>query len=122
MQILNITRKQKIATSAQVAESMLSRMCGLLLSRPLIAGEGLYLVPCNSIHMFGMRFAIDVIFVDRKGIVVGLVKEIKPWMMSKLYWQAYGCLELPVGTIDATTTAIGDQLSFDYDMPKKLRV
>ena len=116
MQVFNTTRKQKIATSARVAKSILSRLCGLLLSPPLTAGEGLYLVPCNSIHMFGMRFAIDVIFVDRNGVVVGLVKEIRPWMMSKLYWRAHGCLELPPGTIDATGTASGDQLSFNPDV------
>ena len=79
---------------------------------PLSEGEGLYLAPCQSIHMIGMKYAIDAIFVDKKGAVVGLVKNIQPLSISDYFWKAYGCLELPSGTIDATGTMIGDRLEF----------
>ena len=112
LQVFNLTRQQSVATSARLAKSLWSRLCGLLLSKPLSEGEGLYLLPCNSIHMFGMRFAIDAIFVDKSGRVVGIENDIQPWQLSKLYWKAHGCLELPVGTISDTNTVIGDQLTF----------
>ena len=101
-----------MAKSAGLAKSLFSRLKGLLGSAPLTPGEGLYLVPCSSIHMFGMRFAIDAIFVDRAGIVVGLVKDLQPGQMSGYFWRAHGCLELPAGTITATKTALGDKLTF----------
>jgi uncharacterized protein len=113
LRVVNVTRQQTVASSAKAARTLLSRLRGLLFGPPLTDGEGLYLIPCRSIHMFGMTFAIDAIFVDKKGLVVGLVRNIKPWSMSDVYWKALGCLELPVGTIDATGTSVGDQLDFN---------
>jgi hypothetical protein len=112
LQVVNVTRGQKLATAAKTAKSLFSRLRGLLFRGPLSEGEGLYLVPCSAIHMVGMSFPIDAIFVDRAGEVVGLVKNIQPWGFSQYYWRARGCLELPAGTIDATNTNIGDALMF----------
>lgn len=113
LRVVNQTRQQTVATSAKWARTLLSRLRGLLWGPPLLRGQGLYLVPCQSIHMIGMTFPIDAIFVDRQGKVVGLVKDIQPWRVSEFYWNAFGCLELPSGTIDATGTTCGDQLRFD---------
>jgi uncharacterized membrane protein (UPF0127 family) len=110
---VNETRQQMVASSARTARSLLSRLRGLLFGAPLAHGEGLYLVPCRSIHMIGMTFPIDAIFVDKQGIVVGLVKDIQPWGISDFYWKAFGCLELPAGTIAATGTVLGDRLKFE---------
>lgn len=112
MQVLNGTSGCSVAHSVQIAASFFSRMRGLLFSPPLSAGQGLYIVPCSAIHMIGMAYAIDAIFMDRQGMVVGLVEDIKPWRLSDLYLKAYGCLELPKGTIAATSTKIGDNLQF----------
>jgi uncharacterized protein len=60
--------------------------------------------------MIGMKYAIDVIFMDRAGKVVGLCEQIKPGQLSPLFWQAHSCLELPSGVISDTGTASGDQI------------
>lgn len=107
-QFLNITRGTYIAQSARVADGFISRLVGLLSSPPLQPGEGLLIVPCNSIHMFGMKYAIDAIFFDKQWLVVGIVEGIAPGKLSKVY-RAHCCLELPVGAIRESGTEVGDK-------------
>jgi uncharacterized membrane protein (UPF0127 family) len=60
------------ATDVRVyhAHSFLARLFGLLGRRPLAAGEALWLQPCTSVHTLGMRYPIDVVFLDRGGRVL----------------------------------------------------
>jgi uncharacterized membrane protein (UPF0127 family) len=60
--------------------------------------------------MFGMVYAIDAIFLDGDNVVVGLVSSIKPGHISRVFWKAKACLELPAGTISGTGTDLGDKL------------
>jgi len=108
--IINLTANSELATRARVADDFLSRLTGLLLSPPLMPGEGLLIDPCTSIHMFGMKFPLDAVFFDKQWRVVGVVESIMPGRMSRFYPQARCCLELPAGTISDTGTKIGDQL------------
>jgi len=68
------------------------------------------LKPCNGIHTFGMQFAIDVIFLDRKNRVVAVTNDMQPNRLTRIYLHAASVLELPVGTIEATATAIGNEV------------
>jgi uncharacterized membrane protein (UPF0127 family) len=108
--IVNLTSNNVLATHARMADSFVTRLAGLLFSPPLQAGEGLVLQPCNSIHMFGMKFALDVVFVDKQWRVVGIVESIAPGQMSRYYPNAKACFELPPGTIGDTGTKVGDQV------------
>ena len=110
MQILNQTQNTILAKTAVIADTMASRFVGLLRHHSLLEGEGMVITQCNSIHMFFMRFSIDVVFVDRNKIVVGLVRDIKPFRMSAYYWRSDCAVELPLGQIDRTKTALGDKL------------
>ncbi|CAN5350157.1 hypothetical protein BH11CYA1_BH11CYA1_13420 [soil metagenome] len=74
-------------------------------------GEGLLIRPCNSIHMFGMKYAIDCVFLDDSYTVVGLVENIAPGKMSKVFGPAKQCLELPAGVIALSSTEMGDLLT-----------
>jgi uncharacterized membrane protein (UPF0127 family) len=65
-----------------IADKPWSRMRGLLGRSSLPVGEGLLIKPCGSVHMFFMRFAIDVVFLDRELSVVGVVPELRPWRMA----------------------------------------
>jgi len=108
----NETRGTTIADKALIADSFFARAKGLLGTSELEAGCGLFIVPCNSIHMFGMKYAIDAIFVDRQLVVVEILHAIQPGKASKLYSRAHSCLELPAGRAKETSTEVGDQLSF----------
>ncbi len=109
----NLTRQTSIADRVQVADNSLTRMIGLLGHFALEADAGLWIVPCNSIHSFGMRFLFDAIFLDRDLKVVHLVSTMKPWRVSALIWSAKSVLELPGGAIKRTGTLVGDQLKVD---------
>lgn len=102
-----------LADKAIIADSFVARLVGLLKTPSLVRGDGLYIVPCSQIHMFGMKYAIDVVFMDKLGVVVGLCNSIPPGAMSKLFSRAHACLELPAGTILDTNTDEGDQIESD---------
>lgn len=86
-------------------------MIGLLDRTSLEEGEGLLLTSCQSIHMFGMRFAIDAVFLDKNGVVVGVLENFAPGKLSKIFGKAKSCLELPAGTVKKTGTTLGDVVS-----------
>ena len=111
MKILNITKKTNIAADVKIADTALSRLVGLLKHSSLSPHQGLIITQCRSIHMFFMRFSIDVIFVDKYDKVIGLVKNIKPWRMSPYYIRSSYVVELFPGTIDKSKTEKGDVLS-----------
>jgi uncharacterized membrane protein (UPF0127 family) len=101
-----------LASSVRKTTGYIDRLRGLLGTKQLSAGDGLYIAPCQSIHMLWMTYAIDAIFLNKSGVVIGFEKSIKPWHLSGFYIKAYGCLELPEGTIEQSETVIGDQLIF----------
>lgn len=113
LRFVNSTRKTVLAERALSARTVIARFKGLLGTRELVEGCGLLLDPCTGIHMFWMTYAIDAIFVDRDYKVVGLVQNIKPWAVSKVYRKARACLELPTGTIELSSTQVGDVLNFE---------
>lgn len=108
---VKVLRNQSvIADQVLVADQLLTRMKGLLGTSALAPGEGLWIVPTNSIHTFGMNYAIDVLFLGREHRVVDMVPNLKPWRMLLPRWKAVSCLELPAGTIRSSGVMVGDQL------------
>ena len=108
MVIHNITRNIVLADRASMADTALKRMKGLL-GRPCFSpGEALAIIPCQSVHMLFMQFAIDVIFVDRNKHVTGLCLHLKPFQFSPIFWKSACAIELPAGIIERTNTKIGD--------------
>ncbi|MCJ8009239.1 DUF192 domain-containing protein [Lederbergia wuyishanensis] len=93
------------------ADTSWKRLKGLLFYKEPIMEEGLLITPCNSIHMFFMRFAIDVVFLDQANKVVKVVSGLKPWKMIPPVSNAYATLELPTGTIANQQISIGDTIS-----------
>jgi len=112
----NVTREVVIAKRVEVAETSETRSKGLLGRDGLAPGAGLWLVPCEWVHMFGMKFAIDLVVLDKQDRVVGVQENLKPGWIGKFFWGAHSTLELPVGAIRASRTAKGDQLVWeDHD-------
>jgi uncharacterized membrane protein (UPF0127 family) len=99
-----------VAEHVVEARSMVRRGLGLMFRRALPAGHGVWIQPCNSIHMFFMRFAIDVAFVDDGGRVVRVYHGIKPWRVSRIVFGAKAAVELPEGTLSAAAVDRGTVL------------
>ena len=95
-------RDTVLADRLRVADTHWTRLRGLLGTRELPMGDGLWIRPCRQVHMFGMRYAIDVVFLDDACRIVGLAAELQPWHVSPLVKAATSVLELPAGTIART--------------------
>ena len=108
----NATRGISLASALEVATSFSARSRGLLGRRELPTGTGMLIDPCPSVHTWFMSIPIDVIFLDGENRVVGLKRELKPFRMAGA-WRATKTLELPVGTIAATGTSVGDRVVFE---------
>ncbi len=111
MKLINLSKNNIISEEAEVAGSLLKRLKGLLGRDGLADGQCLVIRPCNSVHTFFMRFPIDVVFSDRKGRVVGLCPQLKPWQLSAIFYRAYFAVELPVGSIARNGIVLGDVLA-----------
>ena len=115
----NLNRGTVLADRVEVAQSLWARFTGLMGRRSLAPGDGLWLAGTNGIHMFFMRFAIDAIFLGRPGptgdrVVLAARSFLRPWVgLVPLVRGADGCLELPVGTIEATGTVRGDTVRIE---------
>ena len=96
-----------------LARTPWSRLRGLLGRGRLGADEGLWLEPCNSVHMFGMTFAIDVVFLDRAGTVVRILPHLRPWHVGPLVWGARVAVELPDGAIRRLDIRLGQHLDYE---------
>ena len=104
-----------LADRADIADTSAKRRTGLLKHSGLEPGEGLWIVPCEGVHTFAMKFPIDVVFLNKKKKVL----KTRPGMGKRriaLSLLAHSVLELPAGTLAETGTVKGDQLEFEkYD-------
>ena len=114
LKVINITRQTQLASRVELAGHGNSRRKGLLGRDGLAAGEGLWIVPCEAVHTFWMRFAIDLIYLDRKQRVVKTRSNVPPWRLSACL-RAHSVVELAAGVIRETQTMPGDQLSLESD-------
>jgi uncharacterized membrane protein (UPF0127 family) len=87
-------------------------MRGLLGRRSLEPDEGILLRPAGSVHTFFMRFAIDVLFLDRELVVVGIEPELRPWRTSGRRG-AKSVVELAAGECARRGVVVGDRLAVD---------
>jgi len=93
-----------------VADGFVSRLLGLLGRRELPRGEGLLLSPSSSVHTAFMRFAVDVVFLDRALQIVGVRARVRPWRLAASRGARH-VLELPAGEAEARALRVGDSLA-----------
>ncbi len=99
-----------LADKAAPAATSRERRTGLLGRSRMEEGEGLWIVPCEAVHTFGMKFAIDVVFLSRAQRVLKIRENLPPWRIA-VCLRAYSVLELPAGTVRRTGTEVGDELA-----------
>lgn len=109
--IRNATQGTTVATAASVASTFLSRGRGLMMRAEFPEGSALVIDPCSSIHMFFMRFPIDVLYMSDTHEVVRVQHGIRPWRMGPLFTKgAKYVIELPEGAATRSQTVVGDRL------------
>lgn len=114
IKVVNLTRQVEIADRVQLAGDGPSRRKGLLGRERLAGGEGLWIVPCEAVHTFWMRFPIDLVYLDRKHRVVKVRTHVGPWRISASM-RAHSIIELAAGTVGKTGTSRGDLIQLISD-------
>jgi uncharacterized membrane protein (UPF0127 family) len=113
VRVVNRTRGILLGDKVRTASTLLARFVGLLGTAAIAEGEGLWIVPCRSVHTLGMRYPIDVAFLDARGVVVGILEGLPPNRVGRVFREARGALELRSGILAATGTVPGDRLEFE---------
>lgn len=113
MKLYNSTQNNEIADSTKVADNFILRSVGLLSKKSFSQGEALVIKPCCSVHTFFMRFAIDVLFVNKKNEVIALYKNVQPWRVLPIHPTSFYVVELPAGTVSNKNISKGDLIQIN---------
>lgn len=106
----NKTQNKVLLQDLKIADGMWSRMVGLLGTKNLDDQQGMWIHPCNSIHTFFMKFAIDCVFLDSKMKIKKIVSDIAPGRLIAPCWGAKSVVELKAGMARQKELKVGDQL------------
>lgn len=107
---IQITYNNKmLSNNIRVADDLWSRLIGLMFRKEIQGADGLLLEPCNSIHTCFMRYSLDVVFLSKDNRIVKIIRDIKPWRMTWIYFRAKKTLELPAGKLPSDLK-VGDVL------------
>jgi len=110
--IIKIERNQQEVCNCYIADSFFKRFKGLMLADPLLDNEGLFLDKTNSIHMFFMKYEIDVIFLDKDNKVIDMINSMKRRRVSKIYKNCKSVVELKSKSLLNLDIVLGDKLIF----------
>jgi len=126
LRVVNTGRNRELGTRIRLADDWLGRLRGMLARPAPTSGEGLLLTPCRSVHMYGMRFPLDIAFLDASCSIVAAYRSLPPGSRTRWHRKAVHALELPAGTLEDSGTVIGDVLSwapqpasFGRDIPRR---
>jgi len=100
-----------LAEQLEMPGTMFGRGLGLMFRRTLPPGRGMWLIPCNGIHMMFMNFPIDAVFLDRSERVKKVYRRLPAWWgIVLLEWGAHSVLELPPDSTAGIDLVRGDQI------------
>jgi uncharacterized membrane protein (UPF0127 family) len=112
---VNRVRDRELGARIGVADRWWLRLRGLGGRAGLEPGEGLLLRPCRAVHMMGMKFPLDVAFLDAGNRVVARYPRLSPGARTRWHRGALAVLELPAGTLDETGTLEGDLVEYQEE-------
>jgi uncharacterized protein len=114
--LMNARTGHVVAASVELAVTSATRRRGLLGRDRIEPSSAIVIAPCNAIHTVAMRFAIDVVFVDRQGRVRKIVRALRPWRLAAAMF-AYATIELGAGSLDDCDLLRGDRLYLEASAP-----
>jgi uncharacterized protein len=106
--LINARTHEPLATALEIAVTRRARRRGLLGRDGLDDSAAIILAPCTAVHTAFMRFAIDVLFLDRDGCAVKIVSDVSPWRIA-LAARAYAVVEMAAGTVRRRGVQLGDR-------------
>lgn len=108
--LVNLERGTVVVGRVEAAFDSEARRRGLLGRDGMPDDEALIIAPCNGVHTFFMRFAIDALFVAKDGRVVKACRGVRPWRIA-LAWRAFAVIEGAPGLVERSGTRCGDRVA-----------
>ena len=115
MPLVNKTQKTEFDLKISTARSRKARMLGLLGTDELDGNTALHISPCSSVHTLGMRYSIDLIFLDKQNRIVHISEDIKPNKFASAGKDVHSIIECAAGTAVKLDIAVGDELQIESD-------
>jgi uncharacterized membrane protein (UPF0127 family) len=112
LHVVNTRRNLELGSQVGLADGWLGRLRGMIARPAPDPGGGLLLTPCRAVHMYGVRFPLDVAFLDARGAVVASYPSLRPGCRTRSHRDAVHALELPAGTLENSGTMVGDVLAW----------
>jgi len=112
----NLTQGVQLGDRIEVADTLYRRSRGLLGRSCLSTGQGLWIVPCRSIHTLFMNFPIDVCFLSKNLEVLKVQRSLHPWNLAFAPAGTRSVLELPAGVLRRTGVQVTDKLAIRNDL------
>ena len=109
-QLQNAETGEILVARLEIARTLWQSAVGLIGRARLAPDAALWLHPCNAIHTFGLRFAIDVLFLDREDRVVRAVSGLRPCRICGPVWEAKSVVELPGGALQRLAVPVGTRV------------
>ena len=118
LRALNQSRGTVLCARLENAGGVAGQSKGLLGRDGLEPGAGMLFensrfTPMMWMHMFFMRFAIDIVFLGRGDKVIRISRQLRPWRVSAMVFGARRALELEAGAAEKSSTQVGDQITFE---------
>lgn len=110
IKVRNVTRNVDLVVHGRMADTFWTRLRGLIGRKALPPGEGLVIRPCKGVHMWFMRFPIDVLYVGEDDRIVDVDEDLRPWTIGRPRRNSRYVVELPAGTVRRTGTRVGDRI------------
>jgi uncharacterized membrane protein (UPF0127 family) len=107
--LVNERTRALVATTVELAVTRASRRRGLLGRDHLATSAAMIIAPCAAVHTAFMRFAIDLVFLDRDGRAVKMLPDVRPWRIA-VALRAYAVVEMAAGSLRQMDVAVGDRL------------
>ena len=109
---IHVRTGRPLAEELEVASNLFARTAGLMFRSRLAAGSGMWIVPCEGVHMLCMNFAIDAVFLDRQNRVKKVYPRLPAWWgVVWFVWGAHSVLELPAGSTQDLGLQRGDEIT-----------
>lgn len=110
MMLYDLDQQCVVVDQLETVESMGARTRGLIGHEPLRFGQGMLIRPCRWIHTFGMSFAIDVLYVDKRWRIVAVSENLRPGRIDRPVPHAWFVVEMAAGAIRHAGIHVGDRL------------
>jgi uncharacterized protein len=111
--VIRATDNSTVFQEVEVADNFLTRLKGLLGRPGLESGQGILLCPANSIHTIGMKFSIDIAFIDKTGTVLKIIENMPPGRFSPIFFKSACVLETAAGELKKARLKADDNLRFE---------